>query len=100
MHVQDEEEQLEQAHGRFEHATESLPEDAHELMCTRISLMKSANKAMLVELQQLAAQHPGTGVDKEMQKHGFDSLHSEASTADDSGRPGSAASLALGLGDG
>lgn len=98
--MQDEEEQLEQAHGRFEHATEGIPEDAAELTCMRISLMQSANEAMLVDLQQLVAQHPGSGVDTEMQKHGFNSLNSEVFTAEGSeSRPGTAASLALGVGD-
>lgn len=97
--MQDEEEHLEQSHGRYEHATESIPADAAQLTCTRVHLMRSANEAMLNELSDLVAQHPDAGIESEMQKAGLSIARSGAVSAEGTGsRPGTAASLALGVG--
>lgn len=96
--MQEEEELLEQAHGRFEHAMSRRAPDAEEVIYTRTFLMRSANVAMLNELHQLAAQYPGFDIDEKMQNAG---LRSEPTPAHPNcsvdSRPGTAASLAHGI---
>jgi hypothetical protein len=105
--VQDQEELLERAQSRYNHA--AMPEVVQTLVPrVKAHLLQQCNSAMVEELQRVARMHPSLGIQEALEHAGVRfsehprefGLGSEQllGTNEDEERPGSAASLSLGMG--